>query len=500
METKNNNNPQERPTFSSNGKTSGADNHSLIQAVIKEDIELVQELLERGADVNFQDEDGGWTPLHNAVQSGRKDIVDLLLLSGADPCRRKKNGATPFIIAGLEGNVELLQLLLSKGANVNESDENGFTAFMEAASYGKVDALRFLYEKGAKVNLGRKTKEDQERLRKGGATALMDAAQNGHLEVVKVLLDEMGADIKARDNMGRNALIRAFRNSDNSKVEIITRLLLDYGADVNVRGEKGKTPLILAVEKEHIGLVKMLLEQEDIEIDDTDKEGKTALLLAVELRQKDIAQLLCEKGASTDCGDLVKIARRKHNTPLVKLLLLHGAKEDFHPPTEDWEPQSSHWRQDLKKLHKMYRPMIGKLKIFIVKDYKIADTSEGGIYLGFYDDQEVAVKRFLEDSTRGQKEVSCLQSIRAKSDLVTFYGTEIHGGCLYVCISLCEQTLEKHLAEHRGKVVGNEEDKFARNILSSIFMAVEELHLVCGYTHQDLQPQNILIGKSPVIS
>lgn len=493
METKNNNNPQERPTFSSNGKTSGADDYSLIKAVKKEDIELVQELLERGADVNFQDKDGGWTPLHNAVQSGRKDIVDLLLRFGADPCRRKKNGATPFIIAGLVGNVELLQLFLSKGADVNESDENGFTAFMEAASYGKVDALRFLHEKGAKVNLGRKTKEDQERLRKGGATALMDAAQNGHLEVVKVLLDEMGADVKARDNMGRNALIRAFRNSDNSKVEVITRLLLDYGADVNVRGEKGKTPLILAVEKEHIGLVKKLLEQEDIEIDDTDKEGKTALLLAVELRQNDIAQLLCEKGASTDCGDLVTIARRKHNIPLAKLLLRHGAKEDFHPPTEDWEPQSSHWREALKQLHRMYRPMIGKLKIFIVKDYKIADTSEGGIYLGFYDDQEVAVKRFLEDSTRGQKEVSCLQSIRAKSDLVTFYGTEIHGGCLYVCISLCEQTLEKHLAEHRGKVVGNEEDKFARNILSSIFKAVEELHLLCGYTHQDLQPQNILI-------
>lgn len=498
METKNHNKPQERPIRSSNGNTSGKDNHSLLKAVQHKKIELVQELLDRGADVNFQEKVGGWTPLHTAVQDSSEDIVDLLLRYGADPCLRKRNRATPFIIAGIVGNVKLLELFLSKGADINESDKNGFTAFMEAAWYGKIEALRFLYERGAEVNLGRKAMEDQERLRKGGATALMDAAEKGHVDVVKILLDEMRADVKACDNMGQNALIRALWNTDDSKVEPITRLLLDHGVDVNVRGEKGKTPLILAVEKKHVGLVKMLLEQEHIEMDETDREGRTALLLAVELQQMEIVQLLCKNGASTDCGDLIRIARHYYNNPLAKFLLDHGAKEDFHHPTEDWEPQSSHWGQALKHLHNIYRPMIGKLKIFIDEEYKIADTSEGGIYLGFYDGQEVAVKRFLEDSSRGQKEVSCLQTIRANSDLVTFYGSESHKGCLYVCMALCEQTLEKHLTEHREEV-GNEEDKFARNILSSIFKAVEELHLRCGYTHQDLQPQNILIDSKNAV-
>ncbi|XP_015441786.1 2-5A-dependent ribonuclease isoform X2 [Pteropus alecto] len=493
METKSHNNPQERPTPSSSGETSGHDNHSLIKAVKEGDIKLVQQLLDKGADVNFQDEDGGWTPLLNAVETSEEDIVDLLLRHGADPCLRKNNGATPFIVAGIVGNVKLLKLFLSKGSDINEYDHNGFTAFMEAACYGKVEALRFLYENGAKVNLGRETKEDQRKIRKGGATALMDAAKNGHVEVLKILLDEMGADVKACDNMGRNALIHAFQNSIKETMEAIVRLLLDHGVDVNVRGEKGKTPLILAVEKRNSDLVKMLLEQEHIEVNETDREGKTALLLAVELRLKEIVQLLCEHGASTDCGDLVMMARRTYDNCLVKLLLKYGAKEGFHPPTEDWKPQSSRWGPALKQLHRIYRSMIGKLKIFIDEGYKVADTSEGGIYLGFYEKQEVAVKRFWEDSTRGQQEVSCLQSIRANSDLVTFYGSESYRGCLYVCISLCEQTLEKHLAEHRGEAVENEEDVFARNILLSIFKAVEELHLLCGFTHQDLQPQNILI-------
>lgn len=499
METKGHNHHQERPTPSSSGETPEHNNHLLIKAVKDEDIERVRQLLDMGADVNFQDEDGGWTPLHNAVNISREDIVDLLLRHGADPCLRKNNGATPFIVAGIMGNVELLKLFLSKGSDVNEYDDNGFTAFMEAAWYGKVEALRFLYKNGAEVNLGRKTQEDQMKIRKGGATALMDAAKKGHVNALKILLDEMGADVKACDNMGRNALIHAFMNSNERTMEAIARLLLDHGVDVNARGEKGKTPLILAVEKGNSNLVKMLLQRDHIEVNDTDREGKTALRLAVELDLEEIAQLLCEHGASTDCGDLVNMARRSYNHSLRKLLLKYGAREDFHPPAEDWRPQSSRWGPALKHLHRIYRPMIGKLKIFIYEEYKVADTVEGGIYLGFYEEQEVAVKRFWEGSSRGQQEVSCLQSIRANSDLVTFYGSEDHKGCLYVCISLCEQTLEEHLAEHSGEAVENEEDAFARNILLSIFKAVEELHLLCGYTHQDLQPHNILIDNKNAV-
>ncbi|ELW70899.1 2-5A-dependent ribonuclease [Tupaia chinensis] len=493
MEPNGQRNSQMAPTFFSSKEGTEKDKHLLIEAVQRKDVKLVQQLLERGTDVNFQEEEGGWTPLHNAVQQNREDIVELLLDHGADPHLRKKNGATPFIIAGIVGNVQLLRLFLSKGADVNECDFNGFTAFMEAAAYNKVDALRFLHERGAKVNLGRKPKMDQEKLGKGGATALMDAAEKGHIVVLKILLDEMGADVNARDNMGQNALIHALQSCNDRDVENVIHLLLDHGADVSGRGERGKTSLILAVEKKHLGLVQMLLEQEGIEINDKDSEGKTALRIAVEYELKDIVQLLCESGASVDCGDLVMIARRKYNSCLEDILLTHGAKGHSNPIAEDWTPQSSCWGAALKKLHKAHCPVIGKLRIFINEEYKIADTSEGGIYLGFYEEKEVAVKRFRENSVCAQQEISCLQSSRENSHLVTLYGTESHKGCVYVCLTLCEQTLREHLDMHGGEAVECGEDKFTRDILLSIFRAVQELHLSCGYTHQDLQPQNILI-------
>ncbi|XP_007525918.1 2-5A-dependent ribonuclease [Erinaceus europaeus] len=475
------------------------DHHRLLEAIRNEDIRLAKQLLDKGTDVNFQEGEGCWAPLHIAVQNCREDFVHLLLDHGAEPLLKKSNGATPFIIAGIMGDKKLLQLFHSLGADVNESDNHGFTALMEAALYGHVDALRFLCEMGADVNLRQKTGQEQERLKKGGATALMLAAEGGQEEVVKVLLKDMKAEVNVQDNRGRNALIYAFLHFDNTKVKAITRLLLQHGADVRVRDEKGKTPLILAVEKKHLGLVQMLLDQEHPEIDATDRDLNTALLLAVQHRLNDIAMLLCTKGASTDCGDLVMIARRTYNRPLVTFLRDNcGAKDDFHSPLREWESQSTRWGKALRHLHNIYRPMIGKLKIFIHKEYKIADTSEGGIYLGFYEDQEVAVKRFYEGSMQGSKEISCLQKSRKNSHLVKFYECETYGGCQYVCLALCERTLQEHLDSSRGEAVAHTQDEFAQNVFSSLFRAVDELHQ-CGYTHQDLQPQNILVDSKNAI-
>ena len=69
----------------------------------------------------------------------------------------------------------------------------------------------------------------------------MQASENGHAQVAKLLLDK-GANVNVRDIGGETALICASRHGH---VEIV-RMLLDKGADVNVKALFGYTPLSVA--------------------------------------------------------------------------------------------------------------------------------------------------------------------------------------------------------------------------------------------------------------
>ncbi|XP_010226935.1 PREDICTED: 2-5A-dependent ribonuclease [Tinamus guttatus] len=455
-------------------------------AVKNNEMENVKELLEKGANVNSRAE-AGWTPLQSAVHMD-EDMALFLLEKGADLHARKDNGGTAFIEAGAAGSVRLLEVFLAHGSDINEYDNNGFTAFMEAAWYGKEEALRFLHGRGADVNMGRIVCEEKRKLNKGGATALMDACKEGHMSVVKALVQDMNVDLNICDNQDRNALIHALKEgSSHKKPEIsvsIGLFLLDRGIDVKSRDENGKTALILAAEVDSLDLVKALLEKGEVDIDDADNKGNTALVVAVTNNNYSIAELLCEKGARTDIGDLIDIVNRKRASDLRKLLLKHKAKFVPKPPT-DWEPTSKRWRDQLKKLYEIYRPMIGKLKIFQYIYYKILKTSLRSIYLGLYGDTEVAVGIGHHSDTEFDEQKRFLEQCGHCKHLVKLFQHEKAKGLVYLCFPLWERNLEEYFQASKDGLG-------CKDILRMIFQAVRELHSL-GFAHQDLHPSKFLI-------
>ncbi|KAG6921375.1 ribonuclease L [Chelydra serpentina] len=341
---------------------------------------------------------------------------------------------------------------------------------MEAAWYGKEKALKFLYEnfsdeKERDVNLGRMVSTQQRQVYKGGETALMDAARNGHLSAVKTLVKEMRASVHAcvRLPQKRNTILR-----QNKNIEPIVSFLLDCGADVTERDENRKTSLILAAERQSHNLVELLLKTGKVDINARGNDDKTALKVAVEYDHEEIAKLLCENGARADCSD-VFAAKENYNNEMVALLHKYSATATNSRPPKEWAPTSKRWGEQLWRLHSINSPQIGKLNIIFDEYYRIESTSEGGIYLGFHAGKEVAVKRFLLGSDKAKRESMCLSHCHSNRHMVKLHGTETRGNCQLFCLSLCESNLEDHLSKS-AQAVNN------HDILKTLLEAVRDLH------------------------
>jgi len=79
-------------------------------AVNSEDIQKVEELLRSDADVNQQDE-YGWTALHQAAGKGNLDLVRMLVEKGADLLKADKEQRNAYAVALAAGRVDVAAYL-----------------------------------------------------------------------------------------------------------------------------------------------------------------------------------------------------------------------------------------------------------------------------------------------------------------------------------------------------------------------------------------------------
>uniref|UniRef100_A0A8C2ZRF7 Ankyrin repeat and sterile alpha motif domain containing 6 n=1 Tax=Cyclopterus lumpus TaxID=8103 RepID=A0A8C2ZRF7_CYCLU len=104
---------EEDPTQVNSSNQEGAS--PLMMAAVSGQLEVVQLMVEKNADINKQDGVHGWTALMQATYHGNKDIVKYLLGQGADVNLRAKNGYTAFDLVMLlnDPDTELVRLLAS---------------------------------------------------------------------------------------------------------------------------------------------------------------------------------------------------------------------------------------------------------------------------------------------------------------------------------------------------------------------------------------------------
>jgi ankyrin repeat protein len=265
-------------------------------------VEAIQALLEKGADLFAVDSKMGVSILHKAVYSGNAQAVSVLLQHGAlINLQSPSNGDTPLhdaIYFRRGKDLTVIQTLLSYKPSLAIKNRAGL-APLESAKLLKADDVVRLLERYATDRQSKASRELMSLVKENkvsavekilrqigkavlsesdeqGFTPLLWASREGFTDLVKLLV-EKGADPNQNDQwMGANSGHKAayWGRTD------VMKILVGHGLELNARGAyNGYTPLHDAVSGGHFDTAKVLIEAG---ADTTIKghDGKTAFDIA----------------------------------------------------------------------------------------------------------------------------------------------------------------------------------------------------------------------------
>ena len=335
----------------------------LIAAAWANDVELASRLIERGADVDAQD-DTQQSAFLIAASEGYVDLLDLTMRHGADLDSKDSFNGTALIRATERGHAAIAGRLVRAGIDIDHVNNLGWTALHESVILGDgteryVDTVRVLVAAGADVGIPavndgltagehaermgqtavatllRKTADAEDVRRPAAQAGLLTAATDGDADAAALMLRSK-ADLEAHDGHDRTALLLA---SMYDRVPV-ARLLVALGADpdalddlhdtpwlvtgvtgsvamleallpadpdLTIRNRYGGVSVIPASERGHVDYVRRVV-QTDIDVNHVNDLGWTALLEAVILGDgsapyQEIVRILLDAGADPAIAD-----------------------------------------------------------------------------------------------------------------------------------------------------------------------------------------------------
>ena len=253
---------------------------------------VCQVLIDAGADIETKN-DKGRSPLHAASCFGKLGTVKMLVRAGAGVRVADNTGATCLMLAAYYGHTETVCYLVGlPDVEVNyAANDDGFTALHCAVQEGHPDVVEVLIDAGADIEA--RTTE--------ASTPLHYACENGKLAIVKVLV-KAGADACATENDGATCIKLA---ANFGRTETVRYLVGLPDVDVNHATDKGETSLQSAVihnKKSHPEIVQVLIDA-GVDIEAKNVYGRSPLLLACEVGKLDAVKMLVEAGARVCATD-----------------------------------------------------------------------------------------------------------------------------------------------------------------------------------------------------
>ena len=279
---------------------------------------VAQLLSDDRVDTSLKDYHG--TPLDYAIKRKLVDIIKLFedRMSPLEIARAKYQGKAPLVQALLEEDEDAAEALLDDGEDPNEVDEEGVNALQVAAWKGcRLPLFNRILSMIDDVNVD---------VGKQGATGLIIAAGNGHLDIVKALMNHPRINVNAADSInGYTALHWAV---EKERITIVAQLLSDRRVNINPKGKKNITPLRIAIKLKLKEIIKMFEDRmTPLEVVRTKYQGNAPLVKALGAKDEDAAEALLDDGEDPNkvnkggSNALLVAAQRGCSLPLFNRIL-----------------------------------------------------------------------------------------------------------------------------------------------------------------------------------
>ncbi len=268
----------------------------------------VKFLLENGAQVNKKAGNG----ISALMVADSLDVLNLLLEYGAEVSSRDREGNDALLHSSVRCNIHKADILIRNGADIKTENDKGESAIIKAIKYEytkpeeKIAFIKFLLDNGADIQHRDKKKN----------TAYIISKELGHDDISYFLINK-GA-IAEEFKINPDCIVQALMNKEyarakkmiNKDIDLnflfsdfsplmcsiddieIMKLLIENGADVNLKNKMNMTALTIAVISNKIEAVKILLENGAETDIPSILNDKTPMMFAKENRNKEIIDLL----------------------------------------------------------------------------------------------------------------------------------------------------------------------------------------------------------------
>ncbi|KFQ68169.1 Ankyrin repeat and SOCS box protein 3 [Phaethon lepturus] len=254
-------------------------------------VKMLRKLIKQGYSIDVPD-NRGWVPIHEAAAHNSSECLRLLVRAAASDYINSKTfeGMCALHLSARHGSLESVCVLLEAGADPDEVTTEATTALFLAVENGHADIVKLLLQHGANVKGPHSW---------SGWNSLHQASFQGCTEIMKILL-EKGASKECKDDFGITPLFVA---AQYGKLESL-RLLVSHGADVNCQAKDRATPLLIAAQEGHAKCVELLLSKgADPNLYCNEDNWQLPIHAAAEMGHKRILELLipitdriCDKG------------------------------------------------------------------------------------------------------------------------------------------------------------------------------------------------------------